>query len=165
MLIAPNVDCSRHAVSAHEPTVEDPHGYHPLIGGSVNLGEKHRDAMVREVREELGARVHDLTFLGVEESIFRRNGEPAHNVVFLYTGRLDPMPPATHAVLTEDDGSTVPVVWRSFYDEEERLPLYPHEAVPWVLMASRPRAHLPAVQRTRRGTIGRFDEGGENASR
>lgn len=132
MLIAPNEDLSAHAVSQHGPTVEDASGYHRLIGGSVGVGETHRDAILREIHEELGATVHGLTFLSSEESIFRRDGQLAHNIVFLYSGRLDPMPALANATLTEDDGSVVPVVWRSFDDHKERLPLYPFEAVPWL---------------------------------
>ena len=132
MLIAPNEYLSAHAVSQHGPTAEDAGGYHRLIGGSVDVGETHRDAMVREIREELGATVHDLTFLRAEESIFRHDGQLAHNIVFLYSGRLDPMPAPRNATLTEDDDSVVPVVWRSFDEHEERLPLYPPESVPWV---------------------------------
>jgi ADP-ribose pyrophosphatase YjhB (NUDIX family) len=132
MLIASNDDLSAHAVSLHGATVEDASGYHRLVGGSVGVGETHRDAIVREVREELGAQVHDLTFLSAEESIFQRDGQLAHNIVFLYTGRLDPMPALMNATLREDDGSLVPVVWRSFDEHDEPLPLYPPEAVPWL---------------------------------
>lgn len=144
MLIAPNDNLSAHAVSQHGPTVEDASGYHRLIGGSVGVGETHRGAMIREIREELGATLHDLTFLSAEESIFRRDGQLAHTIVFLYSGRLEPMPAAVNATLTEDDDSVVPVVWRSFEEDKERLPLYPPEAIPWVryLRQRGPSEHL-----------------------
>jgi ADP-ribose pyrophosphatase YjhB (NUDIX family) len=138
MLVAVNEDLAAYAVSLHPPTVEDPDGYHRLIGGSVDVGEKHRDAVVREVREELAATVHDLTHLDTVESIFRRDGQLGHNVVFIYAGRLAPMPPTADATLTEDDGTLVPVVWRSFSDDEEPLRLHPPEA-------------LPAIRRLREG--------------
>jgi len=54
-----------------------------LIGGSVELGDSHRDAIVREVKEALAATVQPLTFLSVLENIFRLNGELAHEIVFL----------------------------------------------------------------------------------
>ena len=131
MLIAPNVDHTAHAVSVNPPTAEHPEGYHRLIGGSVELGETHRDAVVREVDEELGARIEGLSYVGAVENIFRIDGVLGHEIVFLYSGQLDPAPPAQDAFLTECDGSIVPVVWRSLTGQEE-LPLFPAGAEAWL---------------------------------
>ena len=131
MLMAPNEGLSAHAVSCNPPTAENPDGYHRLIGGSVEFGEFHRDAILREVHEELEATVRDLTYLAAVENIFQMNGELGHEVVFLYSGRLDPLPAPANATLTETDGKVVPVVWRSFREDEESLPLYPTAALPW----------------------------------
>lgn len=132
MLIAPNDDRTAHAVSLNPATRENPDGYHRLIGGSVELGESHRDAILREVHEELGATIQDLTFLATVENIFRIDGAVGHEIVFLYVGRLDPLPSPTDAVLTEIDGSTVPVVWRAVNVELESVPLYPSASVAFV---------------------------------
>jgi ADP-ribose pyrophosphatase YjhB (NUDIX family) len=136
MLIALNDDLTSHAVTLNPPTQENPDGYHRLIGGSVELGETHRDAIVREVAEELGATIRDLAFVATVENIFRIDGVLGHEIVFLYSGRLDPQPAASAATLTESDGSVVPVVWRrlddTLDDTEESLPLYPAEAMPWI---------------------------------
>lgn len=132
MLIAPNDDFTAHAVSLNPPTRENPDGYHRLIGGSVEPGESHRDAMLREVNEELGATIRDLDFLTTVENVFRIDGTLGHEIVFLYSGRLDPLPALADAFLTEADGSVAPVVWRPFCDEQESLPLYPSATVPWV---------------------------------
>jgi ADP-ribose pyrophosphatase YjhB (NUDIX family) len=139
MLIAPNDDFSGHAVSLNPPTAENPDGYHRLVGGSVELGETHRDAIVREVDEELGATIRDLELLTAVENIFRINGTLGHEIVFLYVGRLDPPPADADATLTEADGSVVPVVWRPVDDEDEPLPLYPSAAGDWVRSTSRTR--------------------------
>jgi ADP-ribose pyrophosphatase YjhB (NUDIX family) len=128
MLLAPNPARTAHAVSLNPPTAEHPAGYHRLIGGSVELGETHRDAVIREVREELGADVDDLELVDVIENIFRIDGHLGHEIVFVHTGRLDPLPAPSGATLTESDGSVVPVVWRPLDDHAEALPLYP--AVP-----------------------------------
>lgn len=138
MLIALNDDGTAHAVSLNRPTAENPQGHHRLIGGSVELGETHHDAIVREVDEELGARIHDLTYLSAVENIFRIDGELGHEVVFLYAGRLDPPPAPAGATLTEIDGSVVPVVWRPVDDEHEPLPLYPAAARDWLAASARP---------------------------
>lgn len=125
MLVAPSADGAAHAVSLNPPTSEHPLGYHRLIGGSVEPGESHREAIVREVREELAAAIRDLTYLDVVENIFRINGVLGHEVVFVYSGCLEPEPARIGATLTESDGSVVPVVWRPFDDQDEPLPLFP----------------------------------------
>lgn len=125
MLVAPRLDLAAHAVSLLPPTAEAPDGYHRLIGGSVELGETHREAIVREVHEELGATVRDLTYVDVVENMFSIEGVPGHEVVFIYRGHLDPEPAPSGAQLTESDGSVVPVVWRPFDDAVEPLPLFP----------------------------------------
>lgn len=132
MLVAPSDDGAHHLVSSHPPTSENPSGFHRLIGGSVELGETHQEAIVREVEEELGASILDLTHLGMVESIFRYNGELGHEIVALYTGRLQPTPADEGGTLTESDGSVVPVVWRPFNDTDVELPLYPAGANDWI---------------------------------
>ncbi len=132
MLVAPSADGSRHLVSSNAPTHENPLGYHRLIGGSVELGETHEEAIVREVEEELGARILDLTHLGMVENIFRLNGDLGHEIVALYSGRLDPALPDEGGTLTESDGSVVPVVWRPFDDADVAIPLYPAGARDWI---------------------------------
>jgi len=132
MLVALHSDGTRHLVSSNPPSDENPQGHHRLIGGSVELGESLQDAIVREIDEELGARVHELQHLGVIENIFRYNGELGHEIVALYAGRLDPEPADQDATLTESDGSVVPVVWRAFDDVDTRIPLYPLAALPWI---------------------------------
>ena len=132
MLIAPNADGTRHLVSSNPATRENPLGYHRLIGGSVELGETHREAIIREIEEELGAEILDLVHLSTIENIFRFNGGLGHEIVALYTGRLSPMPAVEGGTLTESDGSTVPVVWRPFADADATVPLYPLAASEWI---------------------------------
>ncbi|MBK8470438.1 MAG: hypothetical protein IPL45_11850 [Actinomycetales bacterium] len=44
------------------------------------------------MREELGASIRDLVYLGVVESISSMNGRVGHEIVFVYSGRIDPEP-------------------------------------------------------------------------
>lgn len=132
MLIAPNAELTAHAVTLNRPTEEDPDGFHRLIGGSVELGESHHDTIRREVFEELGAAIEDLRFLTTIENVFTVDGELGHEIVFLYSGRLDPEPPRHGSTLTESDGTTQPVVWRSISGDGEIAPLYPAAVEPWV---------------------------------
>ena len=151
MLIAPNADGSGHLVSVNGPTAENPRGYHRLVGGSVELGETHRAAIIREVDEELGVRILDLAHLGVVENIFHLDGELGHEIVALYTGRLDPEPPAEGGTLTESDGSVVPVAWRPFADADLTVPLYPSGASEWIRDL---RRRGPYVRRSSDGDAG-----------
>ena len=81
MLIALHDDRDRHAVTLNPRTEENPDGYHRLIGGGVELGETHHDAIVREVDEELGATIHGLAYLATVENIFRIHGVAGHEIV------------------------------------------------------------------------------------
>lgn len=132
MLITPNEARTHHAVSSNPPTAENPLGYHRLIGGSVELGETLRDAIIREVDEELGADILKLAYLGTIESIFQLNREIGHEIVGLFTGTLAPEPAGAEATLTESDGSLVSVVWRPFEDTDQTVPLYPASARSWL---------------------------------
>ena len=58
------------------------------IGGRIEFGERGADAVIREVREELGAEVVDLAFLGTLENIFTYEGKPGHEIVMIYDGRF-----------------------------------------------------------------------------
>ena len=90
------------------------------------------DPIIREVDEELGAKLVDLVHVAVVENIFPFNGQLGHEVVALYSGRLIPTPGEEGGLLTESDGSTVPVVWRPFDDAELTVPLYPSAARAWL---------------------------------
>jgi len=59
------------------------------LGGAVEQGETASQAVVREIREELRQNAIDLRLLGVLENIFEYQGKPAHEVVFVYDGRLE----------------------------------------------------------------------------
>lgn len=54
------------------------------IGGGIECGEYSREAVRREILEELEAEVENLELLGILESIFMYEGEQGHDVVFVY---------------------------------------------------------------------------------
>ncbi|GAA4120572.1 hypothetical protein GCM10022415_22420 [Knoellia locipacati] len=126
MVILPSDDGTRHAVAGFGPTLENPLGFHRLVGGGVEPGETARDAAIREVHEELGAGLVDVELLGVLENIFELDGEPGHEVVFVHTGRLDPagaIPP--EGGMFVDNGDPMPVEWRPVDDGDVTVPLHP----------------------------------------
>ena len=68
---------------AHDSTKND--RYCRPIGGGVEFGEHSRDAMLREIQEELGTSdVKNLKLVGVLESIFHYEGGAGHEIVFVY---------------------------------------------------------------------------------
>jgi len=100
------------------------HFYRPL-GGGVEPGETSRDALVREIGEELGLEATDLRPLGVLENIFALEGELGHEIVFVYDGRF-----TDHSVYgrprlddLESKGERDGIAWRSidFFDDNRRL--------------------------------------------
>lgn len=58
------------------------------LGGGIDFGETSREAVIREIREELGAEITDVELLGILESIYVYEGAPGHEIVFVYSGRF-----------------------------------------------------------------------------
>ncbi|MFL7869309.1 MAG: NUDIX hydrolase [Anaerolineales bacterium] len=61
--------------------------YRPL-GGGIEFGERSVDTIRRELREEIGAEVRNLVYLGTLENIFTFDGKPGHEIVQVYDGVL-----------------------------------------------------------------------------
>lgn len=59
--------------------------YYFLPGGHIEFGEQAEVALEREIKEELGADLHDISFIGAVENIFRQDEKLRHelNIVFL----------------------------------------------------------------------------------
>lgn len=102
--------------------------YRPL-GGGIEFGEYSRDAVVREVREEVGREIVNLRYLGTLENVFTGcDGEPAHEIIMVYEGDFaDSGMYATEAVeAVEDTGARFKALWMPLQDFRDGLsPLYP----------------------------------------
>jgi 8-oxo-dGTP pyrophosphatase MutT (NUDIX family) len=61
--------------------------YRPL-GGAIKFGETSQAALMREIKEELGADIANLQYLGTLENIFTFNGELGHEIVLVYDGEF-----------------------------------------------------------------------------
>ena len=59
-------------------------GYTYLPGGHIEFGEKGREALVREMREELGVAAEAGELLGVEECQFVQNGKPHAEINLIF---------------------------------------------------------------------------------
>lgn len=63
--------------------------YFRPLGGGIEFGEASDEAMRRETEEELGCGVDGLELLGVIENRFVLEGEPGHEIVFVFDGILN----------------------------------------------------------------------------
>jgi len=98
--------------------------FHRLLGGSIELGEKAADAAVREIVEEVQHTVVAPELLGVVENIFTFEGEPGHEIVFVYRADVPTdLVPDEGAWFAEDDGAPMYVLWRDL--DATTPPLYP----------------------------------------
>lgn len=81
------------------------------------------DAVVREIAEELGTDLAEVTLLGVIENVYTFAGIPGHEVVFVYVATVaDGVVPEEGGWF--DDGGPILVEWRPV-DVQTDIPFYP----------------------------------------
>lgn len=106
----------------HDP-VKETQFARPL-GGGIDFGESSRDAVIREIREELGADITEVKFIGVVESIYVYRGKPEHEIVFVYDGQFVDKSLYEQTTLTVQEGARrFEATWRSL-DEMRGNPLF-----------------------------------------
>lgn len=62
--------------------------YYRPLGGSIELGEKSDETVIREFNEELHTEVEIIDYLGCLENIFHLDEEIGHEIIQLYSLRL-----------------------------------------------------------------------------
>lgn len=67
-----------------------------LPGGHIEFGETAREALVREIREEMGVDAETGGFLGVVENSFMQHGKPHCEINLVFELKF-PEPPAAEA--------------------------------------------------------------------
>ena len=84
------------------------------LGGGLDFGESSKAAIIREIREELGADIKAPQLLGVLESVFQYEGQPGHEIVFVYNAQFVDGALYDRAELTVQEGKRrFKARWRS----------------------------------------------------
>jgi len=102
--------------------------YRPL-GGSIEFGELGEETIRRELKEELGAEVANLKYLGMAENIFIYQGRKGHEIVLMYDGEFADKSFYEREMLEGDEfGLPFQAVWKRL-DEfgPHKAPLYPDQ--------------------------------------
>jgi 8-oxo-dGTP pyrophosphatase MutT (NUDIX family) len=101
--------------------------YRPL-GGGMAFGEYSWEAIRREIKEELGEEIKNLTFLGQSENVFSHEGSPGHEIIFMFEGEFVNKAPYRKAEMTAREGKekAVRVLWKPLAEfQKKRARLYP----------------------------------------
>ncbi|MBI5032256.1 MAG: NUDIX hydrolase [Chloroflexi bacterium] len=102
--------------------------FHRPLGGGIEAGEYAKDAIVREIREELGAEITNVRLIGTLESIFTFNCRPGHEIVMVYDAEF-----VDRSLYDKDkfdvveEVETIRAMWKSLNDfcKADAPPLYP----------------------------------------
>ena len=99
--------------------VEDEDGFY-TIGGAIQVGERTEEAVIREVKEELGVKAQARQLAFVVENRFEQDGVSYYNIEFHYLVNLLEEAPLT----MKEDEKMQPCEWIDL-DELQNIQLVP----------------------------------------
>lgn len=58
--------------------------YYHIPGGHIEIGEDSKQAVIREIKEEIGCDVKEAKLFSIEENFWTRNNKKCHGIEFYY---------------------------------------------------------------------------------
>jgi 8-oxo-dGTP pyrophosphatase MutT (NUDIX family) len=97
------------------------------LGGSIEFGEHSSKTIVREIKEELGADIVNVSYQGTLEDIFICDAEPGHEIIMVYQASFADRSFYDKECIEGVEGSLkFRALWKPFaYFADGKVPLYP----------------------------------------
>lgn len=64
-------------------------GYYFFPGGHLNFGEKIKDALLREIKEELNLKMKKIKFIGMVDNIYEENKTKHHEINLVFETKTE----------------------------------------------------------------------------
>lgn len=101
--------------------------YKPL-GGGMQFGEYSWETVRREIKEEIGEEIKNLTFIGPSENVFLYEGSRGHEIIFMFEGEFVNKDTYSRENLVgkENNGDEFRAVWKPISEfRKKKAKLYP----------------------------------------
>lgn len=113
----------RYLLAESRDIVKNETFYRPL-GGGIESGETSEEAVVRELKEEIGFEIKNVEKLGELENVYTFNGKPGHEIDVIFKADFVEEYPYTQETLPKTDGYSQKVVWLSKEEIKNKI-VYP----------------------------------------
>lgn len=79
--------------------------YYHIPGGHIEIGEDSKEAVTREIKEEIECDVKDARLFAIQENFWERRGKNCHGIEFYYIITLNsPLPMKNYERIENDKG-------------------------------------------------------------
>lgn len=98
------------------------------LGGGVEFGEYSWETVRREIKEEIGEDIKNLTFIGPTENVFHYQGIQGHEIIFMFEGEFVNKQAYFKDTIIgrEADGQEFVAVWKPISEfRKNKARLYP----------------------------------------
>ena len=106
--------------------------FYRALGGGIEFGETSKDAIKREIQEEILVDITVNDLLGVIENIFTYQGKTGHEIVFLYSIEI-PEDTYKDEYEIDDEADEYNAVWVDIDDfKSGKKIIYPEEFLKYI---------------------------------
>lgn len=98
------------------------------LGGGVVFGEYSWETIRREIKEEIGEEITNLTFIGPTENLFQYEGNPGHEIIFVFEGEFVNKAAYRKEMIIGkgEEGQEIRAIWKPISEfKKNRARLYP----------------------------------------